>query len=109
MTTAERHTNASGVALTVGLGVTSFAPTVCIDGRTLEPAGWMWVLGFALAGCDWAVKEAETPEFKARAAEWMRDRKRLEAEQEITALERRIAEIRARLTPNSSSPTDSVG
>jgi hypothetical protein len=29
----------------------------------------MWVMGFALAGVEWAVKEADTPEFKQRMRE----------------------------------------
>ena len=34
---------------TAGLGG-SFAPSVIVDGRTITPAGWMWVISFALAG-----------------------------------------------------------
>jgi len=29
-----------------------------------EPEGWMWILAFALHGCEWAVKEAESEKFK---------------------------------------------
>jgi hypothetical protein len=36
--------------LSEGLGVTRFAPSVVVDGRTVQPEGWMWVLSFALAG-----------------------------------------------------------
>jgi len=41
----------------------SFSPSLLIDGETVTPRGWMWVLGFALGGCGWAIKEASTPEF----------------------------------------------
>ena len=85
---------------TAGLGG-SFAPSVIVDGRTITPAGWMWVIGFALAGCDWAVTEASKPEFRAQVADWMRERKRIEAEQEIAALEQRIANIRVTMPANA--------
>lgn len=41
-----------------------FAPGVVIDGRRVEPPGWVWVLAFARAGCPWAVEKVlEDPEF----------------------------------------------
>lgn len=87
-------------ASTAGLGG-NFAPGVMLDGRRVTPTGWMWVLGFALAGCEWAVIAANKPEFRETVANWMRDRKRAEAEQEIAALEQRISSIRASMTPNA--------
>ena len=86
-------------ASTAGLGG-NFAPGVMLDGRRVTPTGWMWVLGFALAGCEWAVIAANKPEFRETVANWMRDRKRAEADQEIAALEQRISSIRASMTPN---------
>lgn len=74
-----------------------FAPTIVIDGRTVQPAGWMWVLGFALAGVPWAIKEAETPEFKARAAEWRRANRNAEIEERIALHEAQIARLRSQL------------
>lgn len=74
-----------------------FAPSVIVDGRCLTPPGWMWVLSFALAGCQWAVEEAQKPEFRATVADWMRERKTAEVEQEIAHLEQRIAKLRASL------------
>lgn len=56
------------------------APTVLLRDRrgyperTVTPPGWMWVLSFALAGCDWAIKECETEEFRERVREWYRAR-----------------------------------
>ena len=41
----------------------SFAPAIKIDGITVTPKGYEWVLGFALAGCDWAIEKAQKPEF----------------------------------------------
>jgi hypothetical protein len=35
-----------------GLDVTSIAPSVAVGGSTVKPEGWVWVLGFALAGSD---------------------------------------------------------
>jgi hypothetical protein len=49
--------------------VERFAPTVVMDGRTVTPEGWMWVLGFALGGCEWAIKEANTESFKKMVRE----------------------------------------
>lgn len=43
--------------------VERFAPSVSINGRTITPPGWVWVLGFAIGGCKWAIEEAEKPEF----------------------------------------------
>lgn len=79
----------------------SFAPSLIVDGRKVTPAGWMWILGFALGGCEWAVIEASKPEFRALVADWLRERKRAEAEMEIEALEQRIANIRASIPPNA--------
>lgn len=76
----------------------TFAPTIVIDGRTVQPAGWMWVLGFALAGVKWAMDEAETPEFRARAADGMRAMRNRETEAEIAALEQRLADLRLSLS-----------
>jgi hypothetical protein len=61
----------------------------------------MWVVGFALAGCEWAIAEASKPEFRETMKDWMQERKRFEAEREIAALEERIASIRANLTYNA--------
>ncbi len=54
--------------MSAGLGG-SFAPSAVIDGRTVTPAGWMWVISFALAGCEWAVTEASKPEFRVQVAD----------------------------------------
>jgi hypothetical protein len=77
--------------------MTKFAPTIMVDGRSVAPEGWMWVLCFALAGCEWAVVEADKPEFREFVAAWIQRHKRDEALQEIAALEDRIDNIKASL------------
>lgn len=89
-----------GITSTDGLGVTRCAPSVVIDGRTVQPEGWMWVLGFALAGVPWAVETASTDEFRERCRAGMKAMRDREAESEIAHLERRIAVLKACLTPN---------
>lgn len=43
--------------------VKSFAPAIIVEDKTVTPKGYEWVLGFALSGCDWAIKKASEPEF----------------------------------------------
>jgi hypothetical protein len=43
----------------------SFAPGVMVGGTRVEPPGWMWILGFALARCDWALDEIRKPEVRS--------------------------------------------
>jgi len=86
----------------VKLGGERFAPSVMLYGRPVTPAGWMWVVGFAMAGFEWAIQEASKPEFREEISDWVRERKRIEAEEEIAALERRIADIRARMTMHNA-------
>lgn len=50
-----------------------FAPTVIVDGAVVTPPGWVWILGFAMAGCDWAIKMADTPDFRGQIREWQRN------------------------------------
>lgn len=83
--------------------MTKFAPTVMVDGRAVTPAGWMWVLGFALAGCEWAVVEADKPEFRELMACWIQGQKRAEALQEIAALEARLANLKASLNQKGAT------
>lgn len=71
-----------------GLGVTRFAPSVVVDGRTVQPEGWMWVLSFALAGVPWAVETASTDEFRDRCRAGLKAMRDREAESEIAHLER---------------------
>ena len=78
-----------------------FAPTVTMpDGRIVTPEGWIWVLGFALAGVPWAVEAASTLEFRERCRAGLKAMRDHEAESEIAHLERRIEVLRAGLEPN---------
>jgi hypothetical protein len=96
----EKQSDGAAVLSSAGLGVARFAPTVVVDGRTVQPESWMWVLGFALAGVTWAVETASTPEFRERCRAGLRLMRDREAESEIAHLERRIAVLKASLTPN---------
>jgi hypothetical protein len=45
----------------------SFAPSVRMsNGNIITPPGWVWILAFAIGGCEWAVREASKPEFRER-------------------------------------------
>ena len=82
----------------------AFAPTVTMPGgRTVTPEGWMWVLGFALAGVSWAVETASTPEFRDRCRAGLKAMRDREAESEFARLERRIEALKAGLTPNETT------
>lgn len=74
-----------------------FAPTVIIHGQTVMPEGWMWLLGYALAGCDWAIKQCDGPEFDLRALikDYNLRRAIYFSDREIEELERRLDEARA--------------
>lgn len=63
-----------------------FAPTVMIDGRVYTPKGWEWVLAFAIRGCEWAIKEANTLEFRRKILQSLKEDKekeKAEAHQEV--------------------------
>lgn len=77
----------------------TFAPSIVVDGRTVQPEGWMWVLGFALAGVPWAVEAAESPGFKERCREGLKKMRDREVDSEIEHLERRIAALKANRSP----------
>ncbi len=73
----------------------SFAPSVVVPGMGVyKPPGWMWVLGFALGGCEWAIKEAGTEEFRETAREWYRQQKIANQEEFVASVEAQL--IRAR-------------
>lgn len=71
-------------------GKTTFAPTIVLDGRTVQPEGWMWTLGFAMAGVQWAVDAAAQPEFAARVAAYRKRCREDEALQQIAYHQREI-------------------
>lgn len=74
----------------------TFAPTIKLsDGQTYQPEGWMWILSFALAGCEWAIKEVESSGFQEYFRNSLYERKRQEAKYEIECYENKIAKIKA--------------
>lgn len=71
-------------------------PRSMVTEYTVTPEGWMWILGFALCGCEWAIKKALDPEFdmdtKVRRYEL---RRRLYFRREhLEALEVRVKNVR---------------
>ena len=78
--------------------VTRFAPTVTMPGGgTVTPEGWMWVLGFALAGCEWAIEAAERDNLQQKAMDYRRRQRIYWQEQEVMAAEDRLKDAEARL------------
>lgn len=78
---------------------TTFAPTVLVDGETVAPEGWMWILGFALRGVQWAMDECEKPEFDLRGkmCDYYRRKKVYEITTEIEEIEERLKNLRLEL------------
>jgi hypothetical protein len=73
------------------MAVEKFSPGIkTASGNTIYPKGWEWVLGFALAGCDWAIELADKPEFRQRIAEDIRAEQIAEAERHIAYLEAQL-------------------
>ena len=76
----------------------TFAPTVKMqDGQTVTPRGWMWVLGFALAGCDWAIKEADTEEFRQLILNDIAAAKRTDLLNSVKYYEEKLIELKEKL------------
>lgn len=76
-----------------------FAPTVVVDGQTVTPEGWMWVLAFAIRGVKWALDECEKPEFDLRGKmrDYYKRKKAYEINDEIVELESRLNDLRREL------------
>lgn len=76
----------------------TFSPTVKMPyGRTVTPRSWMWVLGFALAGCDWAIKKASTEEFRQMVIDDIKASNRTDLLKLISHYEEKIRELKERL------------
>jgi len=80
-----------------------FAPTVHIvdhfGGYDYTPRGWMWVMGFALGGCDWAIQECSTEAFRDRVRADLLRLHRERAESMIHELEQRLVELKRSIEP----------
>jgi hypothetical protein len=75
----------------------SFAPTVYVKGYgTVAPEGWMWVLGFALGGAQWAIDECRKPEFdlRGRIRDYCKRKKIYEINRCIEWCERELERLR---------------
>ena len=72
----------------------SFAPSIIVDGVRVTPKGFEWVLGFALAGCDWAIKKADTPEFRQQIREHLEQENKDKIDRQIAHYEQKIANLR---------------
>lgn len=97
--TDEKQASGEAVLSSDGLGArTSFAPTVVMPGGgTVTPEGWMWVLGFAMAGCEWAIEAAERDGLQQKAMDYQRRQRIYWQEGEIRELEARLAQARKQL------------
>ena len=66
-------------------------PGIMIDGQRVEVPGCVWIMGFALAGVEWAVKQmAEDPKIELQVKAW-------EAGRRLAALQTEIARRRQEL------------
>jgi len=77
----------------------SFAPSVVVDGITVQPEGWMWILGFALGGCEWAIQLADSPEFDLRGKinDYDRRKRIASCKKTIEYYEKELARVRSTL------------
>lgn len=75
----------------------SFAPTIHVNDETVTPKGYVWILGFSLAGCDWALEKANKPEFREMVKADLKKEKVIELEKAIERYESRINEIRSEI------------
>lgn len=71
-----------------------FAPTIKIDNETVAPKGYEWILGFALAGCSWAIKEANNPEFIKNIKSDLKRQKMKNLKRIIQQYKNRITELK---------------
>ena len=74
-----------------------FAPTINLNGRTVTPGGWHWILGFALGGCKWAIKIASTEEFRKQIRDDLEETRKRDIHQMIEYYESEIARLKETL------------
>lgn len=77
----------------------SFAPKIRDPrtGQVYTPEGWQWIIGFAFAGCEWAIKEADKPEFREMVKKSLRERKIEGLQRVVDDRLDEIAELRAEM------------
>jgi len=78
---------------------TTFSPTAIVDGETVTPEGWMWVLAFALKGIEWAVEKAEDPEYDLRGkmADYEKRKNDYQLTNHMKRLEKELARVKKEL------------
>jgi hypothetical protein len=81
----------------------SFAPKIRMEGvhgmsepYDITPRGWQWVLGFALAGCQWAIDKASTEEFRMIIHQDLAKTNKHNLEASIKVAEEKLAELKGR-------------
>ncbi len=80
------------------------APGVVMDGKVVYPEGWMWVLGFALAGCRWAEEEVARPHFDEKVKEYFKLKEIHGLEQDKAAYQKLLAETEAKIQRVRTNP-----
>ncbi len=75
----------------------SFAPGVWLDGKLHHPPGWMWILGFAIGGCKWAIKEASKDGFREMIIKDLREKRCKELQKMVDDRYKEIDRLREEL------------
>jgi len=75
----------------------SFAPSVMIGGEAVTPKGYHWILAFALAGCEWAIKKADDPNFREMIRADLKEESDLKIHKLIADYEARISDLKDQL------------
>lgn len=72
--------------------VETFAPTVNVDGQTVTPEGWMWILAYGLAGIPWALETIKDPTFdlKGKIEAYNAHQQELRNDEAIARLKRQL-------------------
>ena len=73
--------------------------TVEIDGWTVQPEGWMWVLSWAIAGVPWALNKALDPTYDmdGKLRNYNLRKKEYHTKASLARAEAEVAKYRARL------------
>lgn len=80
------------------------SPGVVVNGETIYPEGWMFVLGFALAGCRWAEEEVARPHFDGIVKDYFKRKELHGLEEEKAAYQRLLAETEAKIEKVKTNP-----
>ena len=59
-----------------------------------QPKGWEWILGFAVGGCDWAIKEASKPGFREMILEDLKQSRKENIQKQINDCFEKIARLK---------------